>query len=277
MPPPAHPVGILWPTHTHVSFYSQDATWADILWPLPEDWKLAHDQPAAARGGRAAWDRKKDALVFRGSATGHGVTPATNRRLQLARMRDEEGGLDVGIVSWNDRWKCEDPGTAPRRPDPAALQRAGIRLVPRLDMTQQHKYRYVLYLAGHCAANRYSALLRQGSVILKVDDPDRTPGQLWFFHRLTPWKDHVPVKADLSDLHEKLQWCREHPQECIEMVAQCGKLVRTTLSTQSILRYAACALNQLPRPEIKRAPRTQPLQNTPIVSEHPPPKRYRRR
>ena len=258
-----------------VSFYSSESAWADVLWPLPEDWTLAQEAPPQ---GSPTWARRKDALVFRGSATGHGTTPATNRRLRLAAMRDEAAGLDVGVVSWNDRWKCTDRGTAPRRPDPAALRRAGVRLVPRLDMAQQREYRYVLYVAGHCAANRYSALLRQGSVILKVDDPDDTPSQLWFFHRLEPWKDHVPVKADLSDLRQQLQWCRDHPSECAAMVRRCRQLARTALSATSILRYVACTLQQLPRMRSASTAAEVPwLQQTPIVSELPPPKRHRAR
>jgi hypothetical protein len=31
---------------------------------------------------------------------------------------------------------------------------------------------------------------------------------MWYFPLLQPWVDHVPVKADLSDLAEKIQWCR---------------------------------------------------------------------
>lgn len=263
-----------------VSFYANGDAWADILWPLPEDWTLSHQKPGD-RWCRAAWMKRRDALVFRGSATGRGTTPATNRRLQLATMRDEQAGMDVGVVSWNDRWKCTERGAAPTRPNAATLQRAGIHLVPRVSMEQQRQYRYVLYLAGHCAANRYSQLMRQGSVILKAGDPENEPSQLWFFHRLQPWKDHVPVQADLSDLHQKLAWCREHTKECAAMVARCRQLARTLLSTASILRYVACTLNQLPRPG---PPRDHPpagaralLQDTPTVSEFPPPPPKRRR
>ena len=263
-----------------LSFYSHPHTWADILWPLPEDWTLAQEQPAACA---RPWRRKKDAAVFRGSATGRGVTPATNARLRLAQMRDVDKGLDVGIVSWNERWKCSAPGQAPQMPDIDRLKREGIQLVPRLDMAQQREFRYVLYVAGHCAANRYSALMRQGSVILRVEDPPGTPGHLWFFHHLEPWQDHVPVKCDLSDLEEKLQWCREHPSECADMVARCRRLVRTVLSAKGILRHAACTLAQLPRAPSSRNSSTGDagdasrahLQRTPITSEYPPPKRHR--
>lgn len=37
---------------------------------------------------------------------------------------------------------------------------------------------------------------------------------MWYFDLLQPYVDHVPVKADLSDLEEKIRWCREHDDEC---------------------------------------------------------------
>ena len=215
-------------------------------------------------------------MVFRGSATGRGVDPATNARLRLATMIDKENGLDVGVVGWNDRWKCTARGSSPQKPDVERLRASGIDLLQRLDLNAQQGYKYVVYMAGHCASSRYSALMRQGSVILKVDDMNDVPGQLWFFHRLEPWRDHVPVRADLSDLNERLVWCRQNPNKCLDMVRRCRVLSRTLLSRTALLRYAACTLAQLPRQ--KRAPEhdrpctaAEQLQDTPIASPYLPP------
>lgn len=38
--------------------------------------------------------------------------------------------------------------------------------------------------------------------------------RMWFFDLLKPYHDHVPVKADLSDLEEKIRWCRENDDKC---------------------------------------------------------------
>lgn len=55
--------------------------------------------------------------------------------------------------------------------------------------------------------------MRLGSVILKVE-PRQVADRMWYFPLLVPFHDHVPVKADLSDLEEKIRWCREHDDEC---------------------------------------------------------------
>jgi hypothetical protein len=46
---------------------------------------------------------------------------------------------------------------------------------------------------------------------------------LWFQHRLEPWLHYVPVKDGLNDLIEKIQWCKEHEEECERM----GRAART--------------------------------------------------
>jgi Glycosyl transferase family 90 len=78
---------------------------------------------------------------------------------------------------------------------------------------EQSKYKYLVYVDGHCAACRYGFMMRLGSVILKVE-PRQVADRMWYFPLLKPYHDHVPVKADLSDLGEKIAWCRAHDEEC---------------------------------------------------------------
>lgn len=40
---------------------------------------------------------------------------------------------------------------------------------------------------------------------------------MWYFPLLQPYVDHVPVKADLSDLEEKIRWCRQNDDKCREI------------------------------------------------------------
>ncbi|CAN0434369.1 unnamed protein product [Scytosiphon promiscuus] len=47
-------------------------------------------------------------------------------------------------------------------------------------------------------------MMRLGSVILKVTSRC-VADSMWYFPLLEPWVDHVPVKADLSDLEEKIR------------------------------------------------------------------------
>lgn len=41
--------------------------------------------------------------------------------------------------------------------------------------------------------------------------------RMWYFDLLKPYHDHVPVNADLSDLEEKIRWCRDNDDKCREI------------------------------------------------------------
>ncbi len=62
------------------------------------------------------------------------------------------------------------------------------------------KYKYLLCLPGHSWADRTKTLLQMGRPVLMVDMIYKE----WFFDDLTPMKDFVPIRPDLSDLLEKI-------------------------------------------------------------------------
>ena len=48
-----------------------------------------------------------------------------------------------------------------------------------------------------------------GSLIFKQDSEYYEH----FYHQLVPWVHYVPMKQDISDIEEKLQWAMEHDDE----------------------------------------------------------------
>lgn len=99
--------------------------------------------------------------------------------------------------------------------------------VPRLaDLSRRMQYRYALALDGNDVPSSIREDLLSGSCML-LPKP--------FFEsnisfRLRADEHYAELKADLSDLEEKLNWCREHDRECRE-IAERGA------------RYAAAYLN----------------------------------
>ncbi len=47
--------------------------------------------------------------------------------------------------------------------------------------------------------------------------PRQVADTMWYFPLLQPYVDHVPVQADLSDLDEKIRWCRENDEKCCQI------------------------------------------------------------
>ncbi len=54
---------------------------------------------------------------------------------------------------------------------------------------------------------------------------------------MKPYVDHVPVKADLSDLEEKIRWCREHDDECRKIGENAKIFYDKYVSRNALLDY----------------------------------------
>lgn len=205
-----------------------------------------------------AWDKKRETAFFRGTATGGGVTPETNQRLHAALLshrwnmqeterrkhlseEDAAGAakdyvplLDAKITGWNFRDKKIATGKVSHiNPKSLPFNGGAENFTP---IYEQSTFKYLVYIEGHCAACRYGFMMRLGSVILKVES-SCVADQMWYFPLLRPYEDHVPVKADLSDLKEKIEWCRSHDEECKKIAQRAKELYDRFVSKEGILDY----------------------------------------
>ena len=255
-----------------VSFYAAaEDRFTDIPWPSSEDWEGAcglvfpqtfiHTKDkdgvpdfknprdlfteANFRKFERGWDDGRVATAFfRGTATGGGTTIDNNQRLKVAylshKWKDDpvKGGdepyLDAAIVGWNlrDKKVAEQPMTF-LRATKFDFTAGKHHFTP---IYEQSKYKYLVYVDGHCAACRYGFMMRLGSVILKVE-PRQVADRMWYFPLLKPYVDHVPVKPDLSDLEEKIRWCRENDDKCREIAANCLKFYEKYVARSALLDY----------------------------------------
>jgi hypothetical protein len=103
-----------------------------------------------------------------------------------------------------------------------------------------------VYADGHCAACRYGFMMRLGSVILKVL-PRQVADHMWYFPLLKDKVDHVAVKADLSDLEEKLQWCRDNDDKCKKIGEKAKALYDKYVARDGLLDYVQMACRQMAR------------------------------
>ncbi|TSQ01559.1 KDEL motif-containing protein 1 [Bagarius yarrelli] len=95
------------------------------------------------------------------------------------------------------------------------------------------KYKYQINVDGTVAAYRLPYLLAGGSVVLKQDSIYYEH----FYSQLQPWVHYIPLKADLSDLLEKIQWAKDHDEET-RKIAQAGQqFARRHLMGDSIFCY----------------------------------------
>lgn len=203
-----------------------------------KDYKLTNDVP---------WNKKSPVAVFRGGSTGCGVTKDDNSRIKLAWMNrnqklSEVDGkelpyIDAGIVKWNLRSRVKNGKLVTI----SKKLTDEIGTVSFLTPNEQAKFKYVIHVDGHVAAFRLSMELMSGAVILKVAGN----WDMWYTDKLEPFVHYVPVKGDLSDLYEKIDWCRSHDKECQTIVENAKTFSETYLSKDGILDYYQTVLYDL--------------------------------
>jgi len=211
--------------------------------------------PANMKAFDKDWSEKVPTAFFRGTATGGGVTAETNQRIKIAaihhewsKMTDRNGKnpamndgfpfLDAKVTGWNKRDK-KIASTAMTYVQPEHFPFDGRKAVNFVPIYQQAQYKYLVYVEGHCAACRYGFMMSLGSVILKVESTC-VADQMWYFPLLQPFVDHIPIKADYSDLYEKLLWCHEHDEECARIAANAKAFYQKYISKEGILDYLQC-------------------------------------
>jgi Glycosyl transferase family 90 len=65
----------------------------------------------------------------------------------------------------------------------------------------------------------------------------------WYYDRLVPWKHFIPVQDDLSDLLERVEWCRSHLSECAN-IAAAGQQLALSMTFESEMRHGIHRINQ---------------------------------
>jgi hypothetical protein len=85
--------------------------------------------------------------------------------------------------------------------------------------SEQFGHKVMLAVDGNSYADRFVDFLASGSLTLMT-----TIFVQWFHGGggvwLEPGKHYIPVKLDYSDLAEKLDWVKAHPQEVTKMVEE---------------------------------------------------------
>jgi hypothetical protein len=71
--------------------------------------------------------------------------------------------------------------------------------------------------------------------------------RMWYFDLLKPYHDHVPVKADLSDLEEKIRWCRDNDDKCREIAQHAKEFYDKYVARNALLDYIEVCTKSMAR------------------------------
>jgi hypothetical protein len=169
------------------------------------------------------WEKRRPKAFFRGSTTGlaaddsHGWRSLP--RIRLSELgRDHPDLIDAGITRVV---QLTDQNVE------AELREAHLLRAP-VHRTEYKSYKYQIDIDGNTNAwaGFYERLLT-GSPVLKVESPYGF--RQWYYDKLKPWVNYVPVLSDMSDLVEKVLWL-QHNDEVAHKIGEGGQALALSLN-----------------------------------------------
>lgn len=174
---------------------------------------------ALARANATAWHDRSDRIVWRGTTTGAGEVSKEQLAIDdselLPRVRL---CLALRDVPGTDARLSAVAQSRDVMRDRERLARAGL-LGDYLSPITWHGCKFAIDIDGNSNAwsNLFTRLI-MGCCVLKVAS---APGyRQWYYDELEAWTHYVPVKADLTDLRERIAWCRANPAACGAIAAR---------------------------------------------------------
>jgi len=201
------------------------------------------------------WDDRLPVAFWRGATTGMGKRAFWRGSIPDTEPRSVAGEARPDPLS---RWRgaprirvCQISRANPGIIDAGITDvveivdptfRAGLEsldlLRPHVPSHSFQKYRYQIDIDGH--SNAWSGLFRKlltGSPVLKV--ASGAGFRQWYYDRLRPWANYIPVAEDMGDLVEKVVWLRAH-DEVARRIGEAGRdLAEALTGEQEILAAAS--------------------------------------
>lgn len=226
--------------------FSTAARNSDILIPTIDDWiRVASSESRFFRKAsndywppseEVGWNDKRGTAIWRGSSTGSGITAETNQRIKLAKIAQRlmltgsSVSIDAGITSWKRRPRKLEGMKGLCTIDVKSLK---LELVNKIPFSKHAQYKYIIHVGGHVSAYRLAAEFSLGSVVVIVEGEYK----LWFQKFLVEGVHYVGVKADLSDLVEKIKWLQSHDDEACKIANQGKAFFNKYLQKEGVLDY----------------------------------------
>lgn len=183
------------------------------------------------------WEKKEAKTFWRGSTTGGYSTLANWDQIARAKLVLLSLAHPEAIdARFNSVVQCD--------PEVPQLMKAKGMVSKSVTRPDHLKFKYLVDVDGNsCSYERYFWLLLSNSVVLK----QMTPNVQWYYGALEPYKHFVPVKEDLSDLLEKIEWAKTHDLEAKLIAEEASQFVRDNLGPEDTALYLYLLLKEYAR------------------------------
>lgn len=175
-----------------------------------------------------SWDVKQNTTLFLGEVLMSNTNTETNPCSQILNLRNHW----KKIPDYNGQVSGDGVPFLDAQFASGISHNGTETLEPNFEF---QKFKYILHVEGYSATS-YATLLQSDCVILKAAS-SFIVRELWYFPLLHPFEDHVPIRSDLSDLAEKIQWCRDNDEKCRDIAACARQAYKNCISKSTIHDY----------------------------------------
>lgn len=138
-----------------------------------------------------------------------------------------------------------DPTLHPRRLVRQTVNAQGLAIDVHLGQgllrSTQLGYRYIVDVDGYVRTwDAWAWKMMSGSTVLSVESPWAS----FFSRQFSAWEHYVPVANDCSDLAAKLDWCRDHDNECEAIAERARARARVVYDRNTVFERTRSHLRQ---------------------------------
>ncbi|KAJ7758516.1 glycosyl transferase family 90-domain-containing protein [Mycena maculata] len=205
----------LWPL---LSMTKLSPCFSDILFPGDYYYRVSR-WSLKLRANDIAWSDKKPQLYWRGTSNGGHIIGDNYRFFPRFRLidiaRNHSDLIDAKMTRFAEGHctaECDRKGI---------IKKYNIT-GPRSPKEDVYHYKYLLDVDGNTFSGRFLSLLRSGSLVFKE----------YFNDWIRPYEHYIPVKPDLSNLVEKIDWALAHEEEA-HRIQETGKLFAEHVMTDA--------------------------------------------
>ncbi|KAJ7161122.1 glycosyl transferase family 90-domain-containing protein [Mycena filopes] len=180
---------------------------ADILFPSEYYYKRSSTAPKFDHADNVPWPEKKEQAYWRGTATGGQIIGSNYHnftRFKLADLsRAHPDLIDAQITKFADLLCFNEDGC-----DKGKITSEYGIYGQNAPQEKAYGFKYLVDVDGMTFSGRFLGILRAGSLVFKA-----TVFEEYFNDWIRPYEHYIPVRPDLSDLVQKIEWARAHDAE----------------------------------------------------------------
>lgn len=175
-----------------------------------------------------SWNERTDDIVWRGGINGCGLHAVDDflqdnlgvvQRLRMA-MKCKSPDVDIDFRFARNPPIIDEP----------VLSNAGF-LADLIPMHDWGSKKFAIDIDGYSNTwDNFIHRLKLGCCVLKVDS--QYGFRQWYYNDLTPYEHYIPIKADLSNLAEQVDWVRANDAQAREIAAN-GQTVARAMTFES--------------------------------------------